>query len=81
MAEYKLNRTGGVIRESDDAVIPADAKNIDWKEYQRWLNVGGIPDPADPVPPPPIDRMTELVDSIKTASDFADLKTMVAAIK
>lgn len=39
---YKLNGTG-VIRLADGAVIPADAKNNDWREYQAWVGKGNTP--------------------------------------
>jgi hypothetical protein len=33
------------------ATIPPDDANHDWKQYQRWLEEGGVPDPALPGPP------------------------------
>lgn len=35
---YQL-ATGGVLRESDHAFIPADPSNLDWQCYQKWLAV------------------------------------------
>lgn len=49
---YKLTNSTGVIRTSDDALIPADADNTDWRKYQQWLAAGNTPLPAD-VPPEP----------------------------
>ena len=34
---------GGVVREADNASIPNDPKNKDWKEYQNWLSEGNTP--------------------------------------
>ena len=41
---YKIQGTG-VMRLADGAIIPADERNIDWQEYQRWLAAGGTPQP------------------------------------
>ena len=49
---YKLTNSTGVIRTSDDALVPADADNADWQKYQQWLAAGNTPLPAD-VPPEP----------------------------
>lgn len=44
---YKLTNSTGVIRTSDNALIPADADNADWRKYQQWLAAGNTPLPAD----------------------------------
>ena len=43
---YKLNKDGGVIRSLDSASIPKDENNVDWVEYQKWVDEGNTPDPA-----------------------------------
>lgn len=48
MTEYKLtNNPNIVVRTSDGASIPADPANTDYAEYLRWVDAGGVPDPAD----------------------------------
>ena len=47
---YKLT-TGGILR-SDGANIPQDHDNRDYQAYRNWLDAGGVPDPADPLPQP-----------------------------
>lgn len=32
-------------RTTDDACIPEDHRNADWKEYQEWLAAGNMPEP------------------------------------
>ena len=52
---YKLpDVSGGVVRLSDNALIPADPNNTDYQRYLRWLEEGNTPLPPDPPPPPPI---------------------------
>lgn len=47
---YTLAPTGGVIRGSDGAHIPADPLNMGWVAYQAWIASGKTPTPA-PTPP------------------------------
>ncbi|MCP3475166.1 hypothetical protein NLM33_33115 [Bradyrhizobium sp. CCGUVB1N3] len=53
MADYRLtteDENGPVIREADQASIPADPANCDWIAYQEWLKAGNKPDPYAPLP-------------------------------
>lgn len=47
--EYQLT-TGGVLRKSDNAWIPASKDNTDWLIYLEWVAEGNTPDP-DPYAP------------------------------
>ena len=52
MENYKLslNAIGNftiVKRLSDNAFIPFDPDNMDFVEYQKWLDEGNTPLPAD----------------------------------
>jgi hypothetical protein len=47
---YKLNTTqfgNCIIRTTDGACIPFDPDNTDFVEYQKWLELGNEPLPAD----------------------------------
>jgi hypothetical protein len=48
---YKLVNLYGkpavIIRLSDNASIPFDPANTDFIEYQKWLELGNTPLPAD----------------------------------
>jgi len=49
---YKLTHNDTIIRLSDNASIPFDDNNSDFKIYLDWLAWGNIPLPADPIPTP-----------------------------
>lgn len=38
----------GIKRLADNAFIPFDPANSDFVEYQRWLEAGNTPEPAEP---------------------------------
>lgn len=52
MTDYVLTSTSAVLRKSDQAFIPDDPANSDWREYLDWLAAGGVPDPYIASPPP-----------------------------
>lgn len=53
---YKLAIVG-VIRTADGAFIPPDIKNIDWRDYQKWIADGNTALPKDPDPLPTQDEI------------------------
>lgn len=54
---YQLTTGDTIIRLSDNASIPADPGNRDYREYLDWLDAGNIPEPAPPPPPPEPDYL------------------------
>lgn len=56
---YKLKNDKAIIRTTDNACIPKDQKNRDYKEYLAWLDAGNTPEPADPEPVDPYDVLRE----------------------
>jgi hypothetical protein len=51
---YKINSANTILRLSDNAVIPDDTSNKDYREYLEWLDEGNTPLPEDPAPEPEI---------------------------
>lgn len=47
---YKILSDTTVLRLSDNACVPFDERNNDYREYQIWLGIGNTPLPADPEP-------------------------------
>jgi hypothetical protein len=41
------NKQTSVIRSNDNAIIPFDESNTDYQAYLKWVEEGGIPEPAD----------------------------------
>jgi hypothetical protein len=44
-----------IIRDEDQAFIPADPDNVDYQEYLAWLDAGNAPTPYTP----PLEAKTE----------------------
>lgn len=68
MAEYKHagpNVENGVVRYADGAVIPNTTDNIDWVEYQAYVDDGGDTDPWK--------TAQELSDMAEAAARYADI--------
>jgi hypothetical protein len=52
MTMYQLTNSTSIKRLADNASIPADGGNRDYREYLEWLDAGNTPLPADEPPAP-----------------------------
>ena len=64
MNDYILSESG-VIRTRDNASIPNDDRNRDWRLYQEWLADGNTP---DPIPEMMVDPNIAETETIKLAA-------------
>lgn len=88
MADYKLMfGTPGIIRTADNACVPEDPANRDYREFLAWLTAGNTPDPAE-TPQETADRQAHEVETagqetlrteLKADAVFAALRTATPA--
>jgi len=45
---YKKTKNTYIIRVADNAIIPDDVKNTDYREYLAWIKAGNTALPIDP---------------------------------
>lgn len=70
---YTLTNSQSVIRDADNAFIPFDEANTDYREYQAWLAEGNTPNPYVAPPAPPEPTLDETLASVGLS--ISDLKT------
>jgi len=72
---YQLTTSDSIIRLADNAHIPPNPGNRDYREYLDWIDAGNEPEPA-PEPPTPV----ELTPAEKLAASgltVEELKTLL----
>ena len=70
---YQLTSGAAVFRLADNACIPADPGNRDYREYLDWLDAGNTPEPAPP-PPPPAPDYVAFWDALVASSIYASIR-------
>ena len=70
---YTLTAYSTIVRDADQAWIPADPANTDYQAYLAWLAEGNTPAPYVPPPPAPEPTIEEKLASVGLSID--DLKT------
>ena len=71
---YQLTSGETILRLSDNAHIPQDPGNRDYREYLDWLEEGNTPLPAPPPPPPAPDYFT-FWDALTTSTIYTAIRT------
>jgi len=71
---YQLTTSTSIIRLTDNAFIPPDPGNRDYREYLEWVEAGNTPEPA-PEPPAPVELTPaeKLAASGLTVAELKDL--------
>lgn len=70
---YQLTNGDTIIRLEDNAFIPADPGNRDFRSYLDWLSAGNTPEPA-PAPPPPGPDYTAFWEGLMASSLYAAIR-------
>lgn len=40
---YTIDKNANIVVREDGATIPMDIQNVDYMEYLKWLDAGGVP--------------------------------------
>jgi hypothetical protein len=75
---YQLTQGDTILRLADNAFIPPDPGNRDYREYLEWVDAGNTPEPA-PAPPPPPPSYTAFWDALITSTVYASIRTQSMA--
>ena len=75
---YQLTSSDSILRLSDNAYIPNDPGNRDYREYLQWIEEGNTPLPAPPPPPPAPDYFT-FWESLLQTSAYQSIRTQSAS--
>jgi len=70
---YQLTSGDSIVRLTDNAFIPADPGNRDYREYLEWLDAGNTPEPAPP-PPPPAPDYVAFWNALMASSLYASIR-------
>jgi len=70
---YQLTQGNTILRLADNAFIPPDPGNRDYREYLDWLDAGNTPEPAPP-PPPPAPDYVAFWDALMASSLYASIR-------
>ena len=75
---YQLTSGDSIVRLSDNACIPQDPGNRDYREYLEWLEAGNTPEPAPPAPVPPA-PLTPVEKLAAAGLTVEELKALLAS--
>jgi hypothetical protein len=70
---YQLTTGNTILRLADNAFIPNDPGNRDYREYLDWLSEGNTPEPV-PAPPAPGPDYLAFWDALLVSTVYASLR-------
>lgn len=75
---YQLTPTDLILRLADNAYIPPDEGNTDYREYLEWLQFGNKPYPAPELPAPaeltPVEKLAASGLTVEELKQLLGLK-------
>lgn len=72
-AMYQLTNGDTILRTADNAFIPPDPANRDYREYLDWVEEGNTPEPA-PAPPAPGPDYLAFWDALMMSTVYASIR-------
>jgi hypothetical protein len=72
---YQLTTGDTILRLADNAFIPPDPGNRDYREYLEWVDAGNTPEPAPE--PEPIPELTTEQKLEATGLTVEELRTLL----
>jgi hypothetical protein len=72
---YQLTTGTSILRIADNAFIPADLANTDYRAYLAWVGAGNTPNPAPE--PAPVAEPTPAEKLAAAGLTVADLKALL----
>ena len=72
---YQLTTSTSILRLADNAHIPPDPGNRDYREFLEWVEAGNTPEPAPELlaPPAPLTPAEKLAASGLTVDELKEL--------
>lgn len=71
---YQLTQGDSILRIADNAFIPPDPANVDFRAYLAWLEEGNEPEPApEPEPVPELTPAEKLAAAGLTIDELKEL--------
>ena len=70
---YQLTTGNTILRLADNAFIPTDPGNRDYREYLDWLSEGNTPEPV-PAPPAPGPDYLAFWDALTTSTIYTAIR-------
>ena len=70
---YQLTTSDTILRLTDNAYIPTDPGNRDYREYLEWVEAGNEPEPA-PAPPAPGPDYLAFWDALMMSTVYASIR-------
>jgi len=70
---YQLTTSTSIIRLTDNACIPPDPANRDYRDYLEWVEAGNEPEPA-PAPPAPGPDYLAFWDALMVSTVYASIR-------